>query len=66
MNNFEKIKNMTLDEMAELSRYSYDDCPVRVFSKIVSMDEIDCSNGWSDQDDCYNCFKQWLQAESEG
>ena len=55
MNNFEKIKNMTLDEMAEyLANMECDTC-------CVYSDKTDCLEG----SDCFTGIKQWLQVESE-
>lgn len=60
MNNYEKIKAMTLDEMAEF------------LSHIESMEEIgqNCPDN-EYKDDCVAPFceygiKKWLQRESEG
>lgn len=51
MNNFEKIKNMTIDEMATLLQHI-------VICEICRNE--DCSQS------CNDGIKQWLQAESEG
>ena len=62
MNNFEKIKSLTFDEMAEL------------IGNLYSSDNW-CDKCAEQFDDCYSvgqgchCIqfaKQWLQAESEG
>ena len=59
MNNFERIKNMTLDEMAVL------------FYK-MTFDDYCCNEGCTRPKKCKGCpdeckvgIKQWLQAESE-
>ena len=57
MNNFEKIKNMTLDEMAE----SYDELTVDCVGHNCHAHEI-CVI----LQNCKASIKQWLQAESEG
>ena len=56
MNNYEKIKNMTLDEMAE-------------FMQIVNVESL-CKRclGCDSEDEeigCDNGIKLWLQQESE-
>ena len=55
MNNFEKIKNMTLDEMAELlsRRNDCDGCP-------CENNEEDCKGAC-----CFLSVRDWLQQESE-
>ena len=64
MNNFEKIKNMTLDEMAEnilsiqRSEYPCNYCASIDCCQIFSFDR--------DYDICIQGIKQWLQQESEG
>ena len=55
MNNFEKIKNMTLDEMAEW---------------IINIEPLHCRNCPANkicfgEMDCKRTIRQWLQAESE-
>ena len=56
MNNYEKIKTMTLDEMAEFltDRSACDTCD-------CDMEENKCMAVG-----CLDGVKQWLQAESEG
>ena len=62
MNNFEKIKNMSVDEMAEWLNTV--DCS-NYCEHFINYDRIyenlDGCGG-----DCFNGIKQWLQAESEG
>lgn len=53
MNNFDKIKNMTLDEMAELLST---DCALRC-PKYMQYKKC--------YGNCQENVKQWLQAESE-
>ncbi len=50
MNNYEKIKNMNIDEMAEFINNLY--C------------RNECDNNWSCFD-CFERYKQWLQEESK-
>lgn len=52
--NFDKIKSMTVDEMAELLNDK--DCTVCIY------DSIDCTG---DDCDCYLGIKQWLMQEVE-
>lgn len=54
MNNFQKIKNMTIDEMAEL----FSTC-------VISHSDINCNDSLCGSDRCKNHIKQWLEAESE-
>ena len=57
MNNFEKIRNMTVDEMAEWLIWEYKDKPCHeVCNGCDNYAEIGCVEG----------TKQWLQQESEG
>ena len=58
MNNFEKIKNMTLDEMAEMLRELQDN-PVYLCTLVTPCNKCSYS-------DCLINTKQWLQQESEG
>ena len=56
MNNFEKIKNMNIDEMAEW---------------IINIEPLHCRNCPANkicfgEMDCKRTIKQWLQQESEG
>ena len=56
MNNFEKIKNMTLDEMAEeIAGLNYCNCCVCRFQSKKCQKTF-----------CHDGIKQWLQQESEG
>lgn len=56
--NYEKIKNMTVEEMAEFFSECImcDDCPVCTF----------CDEEMVTGDGCPKIFRQWLQTESEG
>lgn len=55
MNNFEKIKAMNVDEMAEFINNSVERCDLVCNSK-------DCAFHRK----CIDGIKQWLQQESEG
>ena len=63
MNNYEKIKTMTLEEMVKLNQYAYSDCLIKIFSG----KETECPAMRFREDDafCDNCFKQWLQQETK-
>lgn len=64
MNNFEKIKAMTLDEMAEMLIFLLpgycSDCI------LDSKDICTRENFLQAINPCASAIKQWLQAESEG
>jgi hypothetical protein len=56
MTNFEKIKNMTIDEMAEfLTR--------KVFERDYEIPSMDCF--FCEETHCIRCIKQWLEREVE-
>ena len=52
MNNIDKIRNMTLDEMAE-------------FLKVGDCYYCKTENWCDDYDNCKDALKQWLQQESD-
>lgn len=56
MNNYEKIKNMSVDEMAEFY-YDYFECALCPCE--WTSENEDCA------DDCYDAIKQWLLKECE-
>ena len=56
MTNYEKIKQMTIDEMAEFIKHC--DC------ETSCAFEVACWYGDKDCD-CNNGIKQWLESESE-
>lgn len=61
--NFDRIKQLTLDEFAEISEYAYDDCLIRVFSKKSDL-VAECAM-WNEEQPvgtCKECFKKWLQS----
>lgn len=60
MNNFDKIRTMTLDEMADFLPIAGEYCEVCIF-RYSSL----CTEKTEDMD-CTRTIKQWLQAESEG
>lgn len=58
MNNYERIKQMSIEEMAEF--FSRSDCDVCIYNPETS--ECDCC---SDNLECYDGIKQWLESEVE-
>lgn len=59
MNEFDKIKNMALDEMAEyLTKLTATYCEYCTFKEFCEDNEDNIS--------CREVLKQWLQLESEG
>lgn len=58
MNNYEKIKKMTIDEMAEFLIVDHGICADCVAFKI-------CYGGLYGQGSCYQRIKQWLESEAE-
>jgi hypothetical protein len=65
MNNYEKIKQMTVEEMAKIANETYDDCIVRVFGGYETYSNCEVSRIWDCDDSCSKCFKQWLLQEVE-
>ena len=59
MNNFEKIKQMTVDEMAG-SRMAFFTCPYDT-PYVDCCDICEKFNG-----DCVECTKHWLESEADG
>ena len=58
MNNFEKIKNMTVDEMAEyLTKLTATYCEYCTFKEFCEKDENNLS--------CREVLKKWLEEKSE-
>ena len=57
MTNYEKIKQMSVQEMAAFLGLG-DDCYVCVIS-----DEIDETNRYDDKYPCHKCAKNWLESE---
>lgn len=51
MTNFERIKQMSVDEMAEYICIELPHCPIQA---------MHCKDT-----DCVNCFKKWLESEAE-
>lgn len=56
MNNFEKIKQMTVDEMAR-SSIPFFTCPYDIFI---------CPYDTPYNDNCIACTKHWLESEANG
>ena len=54
MTNYEKIKQMSIEEIAELFP-----CPYQYI-----LNEEECIHGWHEYD-CIKCTKQWLESEVE-
>ena len=64
MNNYEKIKNMTLDEMAEFIFNTYFPCSSKrhcVNCSMIIQDFCELTNDYKNKAE----MKQWLQQESE-
>lgn len=57
MTNFEKIKQMSIDEMAR-SRMFFFDCP-------YGTPCVGCSKGKEFNNSCIDCTKHWLESEVE-
>ncbi|MGN1138292.1 MAG: hypothetical protein ACI4RM_02505 [Ruminococcus sp.] len=59
MTNFEKIKQMNIDEMAEQLFFilDCDDCPIE---KYKGYSDQNCNNGT-----CKGALKKWLESEAE-
>lgn len=57
MTNFEKIKKMSVDEMAQ-SDINFFACP-------YGTDYGGCEQGKKFNDDCIACTKHWLEQEAE-
>lgn len=55
MTNFEKIKQMSIDEMAR-SRMFFFDCP-------YGTPCVGCSKGKEFNNNCTDCTKHWLESE---
>ena len=63
MNNFEKIKNMTIDEMANLLVTC-----INPYEEVADFEYLSTvlPSIYYDKDICIKETKQWLQQESEG
>ena len=55
MNNYERIKNMNIDEMAE--------CSIPFFTCPYDTPYVGCDMGKKFDDDCIKCTKAWLESE---
>lgn len=62
MNNFKKIKNMTLDEMAEILVTC-----INPYEEVADFEYLSTvlPSIYYDKDICIKEIKQWLQQESE-
>ena len=60
MNNYQRIKSMTLDEMAKFLQIEGEYCEVCIFRYSPL-----CTEKTEDMD-CTRTIKKWLQQESEG
>lgn len=58
MNNYEKIKQMTIEEMAEAFTNPNGGVQLYCTTRI-------CPEEFSNENACKNCMKQWLESESE-
>ena len=63
MNNFEKIKSLTLDEMANILVVC-----INPYEEVADFEYLSAvlPSIYYDKDICIEDTKQWLQAESEG
>lgn len=62
MTNFEKIKNMSVEELAEKISWlinDCDECPIREFCNLYNDYKI------QDFDTCSGTWEQWLKSEVE-
>lgn len=57
MTNFEFIKSMTIDEMAN--------CDMDFFQRPYDTPYVGCQMGKKFDDDCTKCVKHWLESEVE-
>lgn len=57
MTNYEKIKNMSIEEMAE--------CSIPFFTCPYDTPYVGCAMGKKFDDDCIKCTKAWLESEVE-
>ena len=57
MTNYEKIKNMSVEEMAE--------CSIPFFACPYDTPYVGCAMGKKFDDDCIKCTKAWLESEVE-
>ena len=58
MTNFEKIKSMSIEEMAQTDMGGYFACP-------YDTPYVGCEMGKQFDDDCIACTKHWLESEVE-
>lgn len=55
MTNFEKIKNMSVEDMVQNEMGGFFNCPY------ITIPDIKCN----DDKDCVACVKHWLESEVE-
>ena len=58
MNNYEKIKNMSIDAMAEEFYIHLGGCSACAMS-------LKCKNHHLEKHKCINMYKEWLESEEE-
>lgn len=58
MTNFEKIKSMSIDDMAR-SCMKFFSCP-------YGTPYVGCETGKKFNDNCIDCTKHWLESEASG
>ena len=58
MTNFEKIKQMSVEKMAQSYMGGFFGCP-------YGTDYVGCEMGKKFDDDCEACVKHWLESEAE-
>lgn len=63
MTNYEKIKQMSIDEMAR-SCIDFFSCPYNI-SGDPPYSYCDCEIGEKFNHNCINCTKHWLESEAE-
>lgn len=63
MTNFEKIKQMSIDEMAR-SGIDFFSCPYNIPGD-PPYSYCDCEIGEKFNHNCINCTKHWLESEAE-
>ena len=62
MTNYEKIKSMSIDKMAEFFYHSFD-YPFLIYACRICPNRSTCSTYITDK--CHKALKDWLKAESE-
>lgn len=57
MTNFERIKSMSIEEMAQIDMDGFFNCP-------YDTPYVGCEMGKQFDDDCIACTKHWLESEA--